>query len=122
MYSKKTFSEMKGFTNALQESKQTLKQNFGVRIHNIYRQVIHLLQKMHTQACTHKDTQHRREWIKEERQSNDQIQTFVSSDLYNIARSEKASHLHFTEPLRFNKFLYCQTRKHIRAVPRIQAK
>lgn len=64
---------MKGFKNTLQELKQTVKYNFGVRIRDIYRQIIHFLHEIHTQACTHKDKQHRREWIKEERQSNDQI-------------------------------------------------
>lgn len=64
---------MKSFKNVLQESKQTLKQTFGARIQDIHRQVTHLLHEIHTQACTHKDKQHRREWIKGETQSNDQI-------------------------------------------------
>lgn len=34
--SKKPFSEMKCFKNVLQETKQTLKQNFGVQIRDIH--------------------------------------------------------------------------------------
>lgn len=56
--SNKKFSEMKCFKNELQESKQALKQNFGVRIQDIHHQGIHLLHEIHTQACTHKGKQH----------------------------------------------------------------
>lgn len=59
-------SESKGFKNALRKSKQTLKENFGVRIQDNYHQVTHWLHKIQTQACTHKDKQHGREWIKGE--------------------------------------------------------